>query len=306
MRVALPIADYFSAKKSQTSFRHRATTVVKPNGRSTDFIAPGLASGCSLACTYCYVARHRKFGNPVEIYTNREQIWYAVKRHHLRLGPKQPNQCDPKFWTYDIGESTDCLLPINIDNTSWYIQQFLTTNAKPSFATKIAGVRSLPAIPNRGMARVRVSLAPQRLVSVIEKGTSSIASRIDGIQQLYDRGYEVHVNFSPVVAYDGWTRDYTELMQQLDSKLSTAVKDQLKCEVIFLTHSQRLHESNLKWASDAEEYLWTPQWQETKTNERGDNNVVRYRALTTKRKLIDRFRSLHSSIIPYCTIRYIF
>lgn len=306
MSQSLAVIDFMTAKKQGTSKRARRTFDIRPNGRSTDFIAPGLATGCSLACSYCYVARHRAYGNPLEVYTNRQEAWNMVKMHYKTLGKKTPNQCDPTYWTYDIGESTDCLLPANINNTGWYIQQFQSTEAKPCFATKIAGARSLPVLINRGMARVRVSLAPQSVVSTIEKGTSSIQTRINGMQELFDRGYEVHINFSPVVVYEGWSKDYVQLFKQLDKKLSAPVKQQLKCEVIFLTHSPSLHQANLQWNPSAEEMLWKPEWQEQKTTQRGDCDVVRYRAIDFKNHLVSKFRELLAQVMPYCSIRYIF
>jgi spore photoproduct lyase len=254
----------------------------------------------------CYVARNRVFGNPIEKYINGNDAWEAVKAFHDTLGPKEPNQCDPTFWTYDIGESTDCLIPENIDNTSWYINKFLTTDAKPSFATKVAGARSLPVVGNRAMARVRVSVAPQHIITKVEKGTSNLKARIKGIQELYDRGYEVHLNFSPIIVYKGWSNDYINLLKYIDSNISQKVKDQIKCEVIFLTHSPSLHESNMRWIPEAEDLMWTPDWQESKTTQRGDSNVIRYRAFNFKNKLVDNFKNIIKDHMPYCTIRYIF
>lgn len=294
-----------NAKKQAFSERARTGVVCKPNGRSSDFIAPNLATGCELACSYCYVARHRAYGNPLEQYTNLDYIWKSVHAHHSALPPKTPNQCDPQFWTYDIGESTDCLSPKNIDNTNKYIQLFQTTSAKPTFATKLAGTRGLLELNKPRMARVRVSLAPQCVVSKVEKATSTVSKRIQGINELFDLGYEVHVNFSPVIVYKGWRDDYIKLFQELDHTLRDEVKQQLKCEVIFLTHHEGLHESNLRWIPEAEELMWKPEWQEYKTTERGDSSVLRYQ-YQIKSKLVDAFRLLVSEHIPYCQIRYIF
>lgn len=255
----------------------------------------------------CYVARHRQFGNPLEKYTNKEEIWRAVKSFHQSLGPKTvANQCDPKYWTYDIGESTDCLAPQNVEDTAWYISQFLTTDAKPSFATKVAGAKGLPIVSNRDMARVRVSIAPQYIINQTEAGTSTLVARLKGIQDLYDKGYEVHLNFSPVIAYMGWVKEYQDLFLLIDKTISSKVKDQLKCEVIFLTHSEQLHKSNLEWWPDAETWLWTPIWQEQKVNERGS---IALRYDTTgglKQNLVKRFEEIIKIGLPYCKIRYIF
>lgn len=299
--------DYIHAKKAGASERERKGLEVKLNGRSADFIIPSFATGCQLACTYCYVARHRAFGNPLEVYTNREAIWAAVKAHWLRQPVKVPNQCDPRLWTYDIGESTDCLTPAVVETTRWFIAKFLDeTEAKPSFATKLAvGPRVLADISHRPrQARVRLSLSPQHIVSTLEVGTSPLAARLASINKLWELGYEVHLNFSPVVAYKGWVADYTELFQQVRESVRPEVLEQLACEVIFLTHHPKLHESNLSWRPEAEQLLWTPQWQETKVNERG-GDVLRYQH-GAKAKLVAKFKQLLAAELPEVRLRYIF
>ena len=300
--------EFLIAKKSNLSQRARVGLTCRPNGRSTDFIAPNLATGCELACSYCYVARHRDYGNPLEQYTNHSDIFKSVLAHYVTLPAKTPNQCDPEVWTYDIGESTDCLSPKNIDGTREYIKYFLdNTNAKPCFATKLATGRNLGALDRskHGMARVRVSLMPQVVASQVEKATSTIDKRIQSIQELYDLGYEVHINFSPVVVYKGWRDDYAKLCGQIDSCISDDVKRQLKCEVIFLTHHASLHNSNLRWIPEAEDLMWKPEWQEYKTTERGDSSVLRYQ-YQIKSKLVEIFKDIIANHLSYCKIRYIF
>jgi DNA repair photolyase len=300
---------YFEAKKAGHGTRERKGLLVKPNGRSADFIIPSFVVGCELACSYCYVARHRPFGKPLALMTNREAIWEGIASHYQTLGPKAPNQTDPLRWTYDIGESSDCLTPKVVESMRWFIQQFLNhTEAKPTFATKVAGARFLDAIQNHGIgrARVRISLMPQHIADVVERGTSRIDARIAEMDRFLAKGYEVHLNFSPVIAYQGWVADYRALCRRIDSIISPEVKSQLKAEVIFLTHHPALHEQNLSWRPEAESLLWTPQWQESKRTQQGDAQVVRYQAIAIKQPLIDAFRQVLAEELPYCMIRYIF
>jgi tRNA A37 methylthiotransferase MiaB len=42
----------------------------RPNGRSSDFIAPSTANGCAMACAYCYVPRRKGYANPITVFTN--------------------------------------------------------------------------------------------------------------------------------------------------------------------------------------------------------------------------------------------
>lgn len=298
--------NFLEAKKLNKITRERKSLIVRPNGRSADWIIPSLVTGCDLACSYCYTSRHRAFGNPVEAYTNLKEIWSAINSHWIKLGPKTPNQCDPLKWTYDIGENTDCLGPSAIEQTKWIIKQFIEhTNAKPTFATKIGtGHKLLEPVPNNS-ARVRVSLMPQDIANIVEVGTTRIEARIASIDLLLQLGYEVHLNFSPVIATPGWVENYRKLMKLVDKQISQQAKEQLKAEVIFLTHHPVLHKSNLNWIPAAEELLWTPKWQESKTNNRGDSEVVRYKH-ELKIALVNAFKKLIKEELPYCKLRYIF
>jgi len=304
------LKTYMTAKKSGNIVRTRKSVAVKPNGRSADFIMPGFATGCDLACTYCYVSRHRAFGNPLEQLSNWDTIWESTKKHYISLGPKVSNQCDPDRWTYDIGESTDCVTPRNREATIWFIKKFLTeTEAKPTFATKVADTSDLlPPLMRayKGRSRVRVSLMPQSLSSRLEPATSPIQKRIESINNLVQKNYEVHINFSPVVLHTNWVQNYIDLLKLLDNALCREAKQQLKAEVIFLTHHPALHEKNLLWAPEAESLLWQPELQEIKTTQRGDGSTLRYKALTVKAHSIKLFKAMLQQYLPSCEIRYIF
>ena len=228
-----------------------------------------------------------------------------MEKHANSRPKKEPNQCDPVYWTYDIGESSDCLTSKNIDNTNWYINQFMQhTNAKPTFATKVANVSRLTNCSDPRRARIRMSIAPQNRISFLEKSTSTLKARIRAIQQLYDKGYEVHLNFSPIVVSVGWTTLYSSLLDKLDTELSDEVKSQLNCEVIFLTHSHQLHQSNTKHFYSQEELLYVPPWQEEKITGRG-GSALRY-SRRYKPHFIEKFKYLIDNHLPSCQIRYIF
>ena len=302
------LAAYMHYKKAGQSTKELKNRSCSENGRSADFTAPSgtIATGCQFACTYCYVSRRTDVGNPVVKASNMDKVWLTIRNHAMRQGTKTtPNQCDPVYWTYDIGENTDALLPINVDDANYLIERMVQTdNAKPTFATKVAGARTLVEVP-RARARVRPSLMPQKMSTLVEHNTSKISKRIAGANDLYDRGYEVHFNFSPVIIYDGWQSDYIALFQEIRDTVTPEVLQQLKAEVIFLTHSDVLHDKNMPFFADAEQILWRPEIQEKKWNQRG-RPAYRYRARTIKKQAITEFRELIATHLPECEIRYIF
>ena len=279
---------------------------VKPNGRSADFIAPSTANGCAMACAYCYVPRHKGYSNPVTVFANIGQIAGALERHAARQGMKlEPNQCDPELWVYDIGENSDCSVDALLsDNVQDLVRLFRTLpSAKLSFATKYVN-REMLDWDHGGRTRVRFSLMPARLAKSIDVRTTPVAERMAAINDFVAAGYEVHVNFSPVIVTDTWLSDWAELLHQLDATLTPAAKAQLAAEVIFLTHNEGLHEVNLGWHPQAESVLWRPDLQESKVSSNGFANV-RYRA-GTKARYLRQLTSLIGDIAPYCRIRYAF
>ena len=98
--------------------------------------------------------------------------------------------------------------------------------------------------------------------------------------------------------------DYQPLFGQINDTLSPGAKEQLRAEVIFLTHNEQLHEVNLRWHPKAEEYLWRPDLQEVKRSEGGMLNL-RYKA-AWKQKWLTRFQDTLADKLLYCGVRYAF
>ncbi len=298
--------DWLKVKKSVLVLGVRKSLEVRPNGRSADFIAPSYANGCALACSYCYVPRRKGYANPITTFVNIDDMGDAVARHARALGPKTtPNQVDPVDWVYDVGEngdgSVDALISDNLKDLIGVFGEL--PNAKASFATKFVN-RDLLAYDPRGRTRVRFSLMPRVIARVVDVRTSPISDRIAAVNDFVAAGYEVHLNFSPVIYYEGWLEDYADLCDEVDAVLTPVAKRQLAAEVIFLTHNDRLHEVNLAWHPRGEELLWVPHLQEEKISETGGHNV-RYRH-GLKGELVRDFTRLLAEKLPYCRIRYAF
>jgi spore photoproduct lyase family protein len=278
----------------------------RPNGRSSDWIAPSAANGCAMACAYCYVPRRKGYANPITVFTNIDKIIGYLGRHVVRQGPKgEPNQCDPAAWVYDIGENSDCSVDATVsDNVADLITAFRGwPTAKASFATKYVN-RDLLRLDPQGRTRVRFSLMPESDAKLLDIRTSPIGSRIDAVDDFVAAGYEVHLNLSPVVLREGWEADWAALLTRLDDTLGPAAKAQAAAEVIMLTHNQQLHEVNLGWHPKAEQLLWRPELQQPKRSQTGGWNV-RYRN-NVKAAGVATLRELIGRHAPWLTIRYAF
>ena len=274
--------------------------------RSADFVAPSHANGCASACSYCYVARRKGFANPITTFVNIEQLCGYLERHAKRQGEKpSPTQADPRYWLYEIGTNSDCSVDAAVcDNVKDLVELFRRLpNAKATFATKNVNCDLLTYDP-QGKTRIRFSLMPENISRTVDVRTSPMSDRIYAINDFVEAGYEVNVNFAPVIYYEGWLQDYEALFQQLDDVLSPPAKQQLAAEVVFLTHNEQQHEVNLQWHPQGEELLWKPELQETKISGTGGKNL-RYKR-TLKRRWVDEFLALLGDRLPYCSIRYAF
>jgi len=272
----------------------KQSLTARPNGRSSDFIAPSTANGCAMACSYCYVPRRKGYSNPITVFANIDKITGYLERHVGRQGVKpEPNQ------------NSDCSVDARIsDNVQDLVTLFRRLpTAKASFATKHVN-RDLLEWDPQGRTRVRFSLMPEAVSKVVDIRTSKVAERIAAIDDFVAAGYEVHVNLSPVIVKDGWLAEWDELLQQLDAGIGHEAKAQLAAEVIFLTHNDRLHQVNMGWHPAGEQLLWRPDLQQPKRSQTGGWNV-RYRT-GEKGRYVAALTGLMARRVPYCNVRYAF
>ncbi|MEU2119639.1 spore photoproduct lyase family protein [Streptomyces sp. NPDC016459] len=300
------VERWVRVKRETLVLGERKSFGVRPNGRSADWIAPGLSNGCAMACAYCYVPRRKGFANPITVFTNVDRVLGGIGRHIAATGPKtEPNQCDPQAWVYDIGENGDCSVDDLIsDNTADLVHAFRRwPTAKASFATKFVNPDLLRLDP-RGRTRIRFSLMPPDDSKLLDIRTSPVADRLAAAADFLDAGYEVHFNLSPVVIRPGWEQAWDELLRAMGDVLPKRVRDQAAAEIIMLTHNQDLHEVNLGWHPRAEEMLWRQDLQQPKRSENGSWNV-RYRN-AVKASAVETMRGLIEARAPWLRVRYAF
>lgn len=274
------------------------TLVTRDNSRSSDAISPNFIYGCLGGCmsTYCYVGRYNN--DKVYINENTEDILQSIlKWRESKPFKKTPNQVDEKYYTIDIGCSTDVALHTKHYNWQEVFSFFNNSrDLKSTFATKYP-TKFKPSqyliAPERN--RIRVSLMPQKISDILEPNTDKIYERIASIVRL-EMYMEVHINFSPVVIYPEWLQDYEELFKTLsDCGLS------LKCEVIFLTYNEIQYHRN---TDEVNKWLWRPEKQEKKNSQYANDNIRYERHF--KAKAIFAFKQLYSKYFPLSNIRYIF
>ncbi len=301
------VGDWARNKKTVLVLGVKKGLGIRAFYRSADFIAPSLANGCAMACSYCYVGRRKGYANPITTFVNTDEVLGSVERHAAKQGFKfGPTQADDDLWVYELGTNSDLSVDAAVSgNARDAVEAFRgIPNAKATFATKFVNRGMLDYDPQR-KTRLRFSLMPPETSRLVDVRTSPVERRIAAIDDFVEAGYEVNVNFGPVIFKDGWAEDYAELFGMLDAALSPAAKAQLAAEVIFLTHTRELHDVNLGWHPEGEKILWRPDVQEHKTSQASGERVLRYER-NLKRGLVREFRALLTEKMPYCKIRYAF
>ena len=269
------------------------TLVTKDNNNSANCIAPNLIYGCFGGCvdTYCYMSRYN--GKRVYVNTNVDDIFESVVKWEEGY-TKVHDQQDPKYTMVDIACNTDLVLmqkhlpePL-IDYLKRYDDH---PQLNSTMATKYPKLLKFDVNHFNKKPRVRVSLMPQRFADVLEPKMQKVADRIPEINRLKDLGWEVHVNYSPLVFYKKWKEDYSELF-----KMVKDVAGVNKCEVIALTN----HANQMARSSDQARELMSLSYEV-----KNSSGVMRY-PLKHKTRLLEEFKELYSQYFDLDTIRYIF
>ena len=269
------------------------TLVTKPNNNSANCIAPNIIYGCFGGCvdTYCYMSRYN--GKRVFVNKNVDEIYESVVEWEKEF-TKVPDQQDPIYTMVDVACNSDLVLmqkhmpePL-ID----YLKRFDNhPQLNSTMATKYPGLLKLDVNHFNKPPRVRVSLMPQKYSNILEPKMQKIVSRIADINRLKKLGWEVHLNYSPLIFYPGWKEEYNNLFSMVKD-----VAGENKCEVIALTNHVK---QMIKTTPEARELM------RRSYEIKNQSGVMRY-PLEHKGRLLSEFKEIYSKYFSIKTIRYIF
>ena len=269
------------------------TLVTKPNNNSANCIAPNVIYGCFGGCvdTYCYMSRYN--GRRVFVNKNVDQIFQSVVEWEKTFY-KEPDQQDPIYTMVDVACNSDLVLmqkhmpePL-IDYLKRYDDH---PRLNSTMATKYPGLLKLDVNHFNKPPRVRVSLMPQKYSNILEPKMQNILSRIEDVNRLKDLGWQVHINYSPLVFHIAWKELYYELFSKVKE-----IAGINKCEVIALTN----HKQQMARASDLAKELMR-----RSSEIKNASGVMRY-PLRHKTRLLNEFKDIYKEFFPLDTIRYIF
>ena len=269
------------------------TLITKPNNNSANCIAPNVIYGCFGGCvnTYCYMSRNNN--TRVYVNTNVDDIFNSVVEWEKSY-TKIPDQQDPVYTMVDVSCNSDLVLmqkhmPEPLLN---YLKRYDDhPRLNSTMATKYPSLLELDVTHFNKKPRVRVSLMPQEYSDVLEPKMQKISSRIQDINRLKNLGWEVHINFSPLIFYLNWKEYYYNLFKEVKE-----VVGEHKCEVIALTNHARQMEKATEESKEIMKYS---------SEIKNSSGIMRY-PLIHKTKFIEEFKKIYSEFFNLANIRYIF
>ena len=208
----------------------RKTHKFVENHKTSDYLVPYTSSGCTAMCMYCYLVCNYNKCAYLRLFVNREQMLEKI----IKTAQKSEKEL-----TFEIGSNSDLVLENTITgNLVWTIENFANTQkGYLTLPTKFDMVDDILPLNHQQKIIIRMSVNPEEIINKVEFGTSRLKGRIEAINKLAEAGYKIGILIAPVILVENWKPLYTELIQQLNEKLTEKVKKEAFFEIIFMTYS---------------------------------------------------------------------
>ena len=165
--------------------------------------------GCGLGCSYCSIQTFYTDGK-ISIDKN-----LSEKLNNITLDPN-------KNYHIGSGQSSDSLAMGNAGGVIDAQLDFARNNPNIifEFKTKSKNIKYLLDTDVPKNVFVSWSLNPQVFINNEEHGTASISQRLASARALSDNGILVGFHFHPIVFYDNYQKDYSDIIQNLRNMFS--------------------------------------------------------------------------------------
>ncbi len=171
-----------------------------------------LDQNCPLDCSYCILQAYLK-GKPLTLSVNRSDLAREVKNflkarrsRTIRIG---------------TGELTDSLALDWLTENSLFLVEIFKEKRECllEFKTKTGEIDNLLSIKPPSNVIISWSLNPEVIISQEEKGTASLATRLEAAERAVKHGYRVGFHFDPIIYYDSWKEDYSLVIDEVFQKI---------------------------------------------------------------------------------------
>lgn len=167
-----------------------------------------LGFGCLFDCAYCFLQEYSNA--PGLIFPANTDRFFEEFRHY-----KKPEM------RIGTGEFSDSLMLDHITEYSLSIIEFFAKhkNVLFEFKTKSSNIDNILKARHSGNIVISWSLNPQGIIDKNEFFTASLSERLRSAERCGRAGYKIGFHFDPVIHFNGWEKEYREVIDILFSKI---------------------------------------------------------------------------------------
>ncbi|MBF0522796.1 MAG: hypothetical protein HQL24_07055 [Candidatus Omnitrophica bacterium] len=168
-----------------------------------------LGFGCGFECAYCFLQSYTNAPGIV-LPSNIEDFFEAFKKlpnKNIRIG---------------TGQFTDSLIFDSLTGYSTKLVDFFREYPQTlfEFKTKSDNVDELLSVKAANNIVVSWSVNPQNIIETTEFYTANLEERLSAALKCVQHGYKVGFHFDPIIFYDGWKKDYQNLVGEIFRRIS--------------------------------------------------------------------------------------
>ncbi len=189
---------------------------ISPGMVCCNYYVVNLAKNCVYDCSYCFLQDFLG-NNPMQVaYVNVEDLLGELEEVFT--------QYPDRNFRVGTGELTDSLALDAIVPYTAYLLPFFNqqSNAVLELKTKSDQIANLLDHSDPTNIIVSWSLNPQTVIDQEEKGTPSLAQRLESAKACLDKGYRIGFHFDPIILIPGWEDAYQQLVNILCDSLPIA------------------------------------------------------------------------------------
>lgn len=224
--------DMYGEGKNTLVIGIRKTLKFESCKPSAHFQLP-LVSGCMGMCEYCYLNTQMGKKPYTKIHVNIDEILSKAKEYIIERSPE--------ITIFEGAATSD---PIPIEPYSGALRSAIEFFGKEEnglfrFVTKFTEVDTLLDLNHNGRTTIRFSINTDKAISSYEHKTPSFQERLAAAVKVKNSGYPLGFIIAPVFLYDGWERDYLNVL----SAIHTSIGNEVMFEVISHRFTKRAKEN---------------------------------------------------------------
>ncbi|EJO5347982.1 spore photoproduct lyase [Clostridium botulinum] len=195
-----------------------------------------LVSGCMGMCEYCYLNTQMGKRPYTKLYVNTEEI--------LNKAEDYSKERLPEITVFEGAATSD---PIPVEPYSHSLRDTIEffgkkNNMKFRFVTKFTDIDNLVYLNHNGNTTIRFSINTDNIIKNFEHKTPLVSERVEAAYKVGKAGYSLGFIIAPVFIYQGWEKDYLQLLKNINVKFKGIP---IKFEVISHRFTKRAKEKIL-------------------------------------------------------------